>query len=135
MAKKHKDPICPYCKTKAQWVSHSEIYNGKVFNEKAHMIWLCKPCDAYVGCHQNTKQPLGTIVNAATRRARKLTKEAFIKNYLRGNWNCKPVMKNMAYETLAERMGISKKKCHFAMFDIETCRKAWKVIYNLKEKS
>lgn len=34
------------------------------------MIWLCSPCDAYVGCHSNTKRPLGTLADASLRSAR-----------------------------------------------------------------
>lgn len=127
MAKKPK--ICPYCKKPAKWVSNEVIY-GQKYGE-SYMIWHCKPCDAYVGCHQNTKKSLGSMANAELRRARKLTKERFIKIYLRGNWNCKKMLKDMAYQTLAERMGIHPENCHFAMFRMEHCRLAWKVIHNL----
>lgn len=53
--------ICPYCKRPAKWVENKEIY-GKNYG-KSYMMWLCKPCDAYVGCHNNTKEPLGTLAN------------------------------------------------------------------------
>lgn len=35
------------------------------------MAYLCKDCDAYVGCHNNTRKPLGTMANKETREWRK----------------------------------------------------------------
>lgn len=28
----------------------------------SYMIWLCRPCDAFVGCHENTKKPKGRFL-------------------------------------------------------------------------
>lgn len=61
--------ICPFCHRPAVWCENKEVY-GRNFG-KSYMIWLCKPCDAYVGCHQNTKKPLGTMANAHTREMRR----------------------------------------------------------------
>lgn len=37
------------------------------------MIWLCRDCDAYVGCHKNTKTPKGRfLADKNLREARKL---------------------------------------------------------------
>jgi len=126
--KKHPDVICPFCDSPAEWVSHAEIYNGKVYNEKAHMIWLCRQCDAYVGTHQNSKRPLGQMANAHMRKARKMTKELFINKCLMGNWNCNAILKNAAYAMLADRMGISTDACHFGDFTVEQCREAWVIL-------
>lgn len=56
---------CPYCDKEAQWVENKEIY-GKNYG-KSYMCWLCKDCNAYVGCHNNTKQSKGTIADKETR--------------------------------------------------------------------
>lgn len=34
------------------------------------MVWYCKDCDAYVGCHNNTKTPLGIMANRELREWR-----------------------------------------------------------------
>lgn len=34
------------------------------------MCYYCKPCLAYVGCHNNTREPLGTMANKELRAAR-----------------------------------------------------------------
>ncbi len=60
---------CPYCGSEARWVENKEIY-GKNYGN-SFMCYLCKPCDAYVGCHQNTKRPLGSMANAELRNLRK----------------------------------------------------------------
>lgn len=59
---------CPFCDKEAVWCENKAIY-GKNYG-KSYMCWFCKPCRAYVGCHQNTKKPLGTIANKETREWR-----------------------------------------------------------------
>lgn len=61
--------ICPFCKQEAIWCENKEIY-GKNYGN-SYMCYLCKPCNSYVGCHQNTKKPLGTMTNAEGREWRK----------------------------------------------------------------
>ena len=56
------------CGNEAEWVSNAEIY-GRPYG-KSHMIWLCRECDAYVGCHNNTKTPKGTLAKKDLREAR-----------------------------------------------------------------
>ena len=60
--------ICDFCGNEAEWVENKEVY-GRNYG-KSVMIWLCKPCDAYVGCHNNTMKSLGTIANKETREWR-----------------------------------------------------------------
>lgn len=125
--KKHPDINCPFCDSPAEWVSHSEIY-GRIYNQAAHMIWLCRQCDAYVGCHNNTKQPLGQMANAHMRKARKLTKELFIKVCLNGQWKCDKHLKESAYCWLARELDITRHECHFGDFTVERCREAYRIL-------
>lgn len=48
---------CNYCGKPAEWVENKEVY-GRNYGD-SYMIWLCRPCDAYVGCHKNTQEPKG----------------------------------------------------------------------------
>lgn len=75
---------CNYCEQQAQWVENKEIY-GRNYG-KSYMIWLCKQCDAYVGCHNNTKKSLGTLANKELRERRKKIKNLFIEKFMGGNW-------------------------------------------------
>ena len=60
--------ICPYCQKEANWCENKVIY-GKNYG-KSFMCYYCDNCDAYVGCHQNTKTPLGTMANKELRSLR-----------------------------------------------------------------
>ncbi len=59
---------CPYCHREAEWVENKEIY-GKNYG-KSFMCYYCKDCDSYVGCHNNTRKPLGTMANKELRDLR-----------------------------------------------------------------
>lgn len=60
---------CPYCNREAIWCENKEIY-GKNFG-KSYMCYYCKPCDAYVGCHKNTRNALGSMANKELRHLRR----------------------------------------------------------------
>lgn len=61
--------VCPYCKSKAIKVTGKVIYptNRTLYGR---IFWHCKPCGAYVGCHDGTDIPLGTLADGETRKAR-----------------------------------------------------------------
>lgn len=65
---------CPYCGEPAKWLSNDVIY-GRRYG-KSYMVWVCFDCDAYVGCHKNTKKPLGTMADKETREARRMAHDA-----------------------------------------------------------
>lgn len=56
---------CPYDNSEAVWCENKAVYGRKY--GKPYMIWLCPTCGAYVGYHQNTKEPLGTMANKELR--------------------------------------------------------------------
>lgn len=60
--------ICPKCEKEAPWVENKEKY-GKNYG-KSYMCYFCKDCDTYVGCHNNTKTPLGTMADNDTMKWR-----------------------------------------------------------------
>jgi len=67
--------ICPYCNKEAVWTENKAIY-GKNYG-KSYMCYYCKPCDAYVGCHKNSRKPLGTMANAELREWRRKAHATF----------------------------------------------------------
>lgn len=56
-------------KQEAVWTENKAIYGRN--HGRSFMCYLCRPCNAYVGCHNNTRKPLGTMADAETREWRK----------------------------------------------------------------
>ena len=118
--------LCPYCEGQAEFTSSKEVYNGRNYG----MIYLCRPCWAYVGVHKGTTEPLGRLANAELRewkikahgafdtiwKERFITKSAVDPKYKKG------MARGGRYKKLAELMVISRNDCHIGMFDVEQCR-------------
>lgn len=109
--------ICPYCGRPAKRVTGKEVYphRNDLYRKK---FWICRPCDAYVGCHRDGK-PFGTLANSDLRNIRMKVHEKFDRLWKSGRMD-----RNAAYKSLAKKLGISTKKCHIGMFDIEQCKRA-----------
>ena len=104
---------CPYCSKKAKWCENSEIY-GKNYG-KSYMCYYCEPCDAYVGCHNNTKKPLGTMANQELRVMRIHAHKLIDKAWRQGDKTRKEV-----YKKLEEKYG---KEIHIGEGNKEMCLK------------
>lgn len=106
--------ICPYCDCPAEWVDNAVIY-GKRYG-KSWMTWYCRPCDARVGCHQNTMRPLGTMADAALRKTRMET-HAAIDGIWRGKRKAKKKRSEM-YAKLSDAIG---EEVHVGESDAARC--------------
>lgn len=106
--------ICPYCGNEAIWCENKVVY-GRNYG-KSYMMWYCQKDDAYVGCHQNTKKPLGRMANRELREIKKKAKKAWMDKY--GKYG-----KRFIYQKLAQDLGIPPQEAHFGMFDVEMCKK------------
>lgn len=123
--------ICPYCSSKTVYVDSLEVYDRSY-----GMIYLCRPCKAWVGVHTGTKKALGRIADLELRQAKKEThfyfdklwaekmKSGFTKNAARGK----------AYKWLAFNLGIPAEEAHVGWFDLKMCRKAIEICKPLVEK-
>lgn len=120
--------LCPYCNQPAQLVSSTEVYRRDY-----GPIFLCRPCEAWVGCHDGSFRPLGRLANAELREWKMKAHAAFDPIWqnlcdaevrrvgpYRG---IKHIIRNEAYRRLAERLGIKVGQCHIGEFDVETCRR------------
>lgn len=120
-------PICPYCHMPSVYVTGAILYpkyprlHGKSF-------WLCRPCDAYVGCHAGTANPLGRLANAELRAAKMRAHAAFDPI-----WRDGKVGRTEAYRWLANRLGLSRRDAHIGNFDIELCNRVVEACTALKE--
>lgn len=117
-----RDVQCPYCGQKAEYVDSAEIY-GKSYG----MVYLCRPCDAYVGVHNGTDTPLGRLANRDLRRWRNRAHAAFDPLWQQGRYRRR---RNDAYAWLAGKMGLTKEETHIAMFDVEQCKQVIQIMDN-----
>ena len=123
-----KEVFCPYCGKCAEFVDCAEVYNGRSYG----MIYLCRPCDAYVGCHGNGKgdSPKGRLANAELRRWKIAAHNAFDPLWKFGPFRGR---RSSAYAWLAEQMGLPKEKTHIGMFDVAECQQVIQICTNRKE--
>jgi len=117
---------CPYCKKEAEWVENKKIY-GKNYG-RSFMVYFCRACDAYVGCHNNTRKPLGTMADRDTREWRKKAHAAFdplwkIINPTRRPYKLKRLLQSArqkAYNRLKNHFG---EEIHIGESNVERCKK------------
>ena len=113
--------ICPYCGKQAEYMDSKIIYHGRSYG----MIYICRPCDAYVGVHKGTDQPLGRLANRELRRWRNRAHAMFDPLWQKGRFRRR---RNDAYAWLAEKMGLPKEETHIAMFDIPQCKQVIQIM-------
>lgn len=112
--------ICPYCKTEAVWCENKEIY-GRNYG-KSFMCYLCKSCGAYVGCHNNTRKPLGTMANKELREMRMK-----VHGYIDPLWKTGYYSRGGLYQRISRALGYTY---HTGEADIETCRKILSMVFS-----
>src|SRR3990167_1966788 len=100
---------CPYCGKNAQYAPNEEFY-GKRYG-KSYMAYFCKPCNAYVGTHENSTRPLGTMANKELRDKRIETHTLFDPL-----WKLGSMSRKEAYNMLSKRLGRS---VHIAQSNLE----------------
>lgn len=113
---------CPYCKNEAQWVDNSVVY-GRRYG-KSYMCYYCKPCDAYVGCHNNTTRPLGTMANKELRDWRMK-----VHAHIDPVWKYGKKSRGAVYAILKENFG---RQIHVGESDIETCKQILSIRFEHK---
>lgn len=111
---------CPYCGGPVRLAHNAEIY-GEAHGRWPYSYW-CELCDAHVGVHPETNIPLGTLADAATRRARMYAKASFVSLTQVRGWS-----RTRMYDWLAQEMGLPRWKCHFGWFDKKRCLRARKI--------
>lgn len=119
-----KGKVCPYCKESTELANSSEIY-GREFGP----IWICRKCNAYVGCHPGTTEALGRVTNSQLRKAKR---QAHF--YFDQIWKKKYFTRGDAYSWLSKQLELPKEYTHIGMFKIETCNKVAQVSYEFLNK-
>lgn len=120
---------CQYCESKAELVDGVAIY-GPYQPKFAHkQFWLCKPCGAYVGCHEGTTRALGRLANSSLRKARMEAHAAFDPF-----WRERNMTRRQGYRWLADQLGITPRQCHIAFFDEARCHRVVAVVRRAEAK-
>lgn len=112
-----REMSCDYCQRKADLVGGDSIYPHRP-DLASKRFYLCAPCDAYVGCHPGTEQPLGRLAKADLRRAKMRAHEAFDRL-----WKEQQMGRHEAYAWLSKQLSIPIEKTHIGMFDLPTCER------------
>lgn len=107
--------ICSYCQKPAQLEQGSYGF-----------IWKCSPCKARVGTHANspTHEPLGTLANSLLRSWRSKAHATFDplwKAKIERDNVSRSVAREAGYQWLAKQMGLKKRECHIARFNVSQC--------------
>lgn len=102
---------CPYCNKPAKYGANEEWY-GRCFG-RSYMCYYCKDCDAYVGTHNNTTRPLGTMANKELRNKRKEV-HALIDPL----WKDGKYARSVVYGRLSDALG---RNVHVGESDIKMC--------------
>ena len=106
---------CSYCNQEAEKVTGEAIYPHRPdLYDKS--FFQCKPCDAYVGTHQNSGKSLGRLANAELREKKKRAHAVFDPI-----WRSKERTRSQAYKWLGREMGLTRSQCHIGMFDEKQC--------------
>lgn len=125
-----KTPICDYCQQPSERVTGAVVYPHRP-DLANKIMYLCRPCNAWVGCHPGTDRPLGRFANAELRAA-KMAAHAALDPLWRKKMRVAAIKKGkargLAYAWLSRQLGIDPKECHIGMFDVATCRRVVEVI-------
>ena len=104
---------CPYCGAPTQLVDDIEIY-GKSYGTKCY---VCKPCEAWVGCHKGTNKALGRVAKRELRELKRQAHESFDPIWEEGH-----LPRIGAYEILSIAFDLPPEQTHIGMFDEDMCR-------------
>ena len=118
--------FCDYCGRRAEFMDSAAVYNDHSYG----MIYMCRPCDAYVGVHKGSKQPLGRLANSQLRCWKKAAHAAFDPL-----WKSGRKTRSQAYSWLAQKMGLPQALTHIGMFDVEQCKKVVNIMKNERSQT
>ena len=101
-----RDPcICRYCGGVVRCVPAEKVYGNAAVNRMKlwdRWFYQCQNCNARVGCHKDSKRPLGNVANEVLRLKRRETHQVFD-----AFWKRRGMTRTAAYKWLSEQMELS----------------------------
>lgn len=116
--------MCPYCKIPTEHVSDTEVYKNGGYGG---MIYLCRKCLAYCGCHKS--RPTESLGRLANKELREAKIEAH--KYFDMIWQEKHISRGELYGYLSEWLNLPPEYTHMGMFGLKTLKE---VVYFSKQK-
>ena len=116
---------CNYCGNSAVRATGKDVYPHRK-DLWTKIFFVCEPCDARVGCHPNTEEPLGNLANVELRQWR-MQAHSFFDNI----WKKKQLSRGKAYAWLRSKTGLDHHACHIGSMSIDQCKV---VIKHCKER-
>lgn len=118
---------CPYCGGKPVFVDSSNVHK-----KSYGMIYLCRPCNSWVGVHKASARALGRLANKELRKYKKIAHHHFDKIWRKKAYlgEDKYKARRNTYKWLSEQLNIPKEYTHIGMFNIELCKQTIQICKN-----
>ena len=108
---------CPYCGSAATLHPASFVFGKSA--RPGSLLYVCNrypACDSYVGAHQKTKLPMGSLADGDLRHKRIDAHKAF--DWI---WKSGLMTKAQAYKWMQAKLGIRSEHAHIAKFGYYMC--------------
>lgn len=115
---------CRYCGNKASLLRIGQ--DGYPYSRDYGPMWVCTPCQAWVGCHPGTEKPLGGLATRELRDWKIKAHAAFDPLWqakMRRDHCPKGKARRAGYAWLAGQLGIHAARCHIGYMDVEECKR------------
>lgn len=129
-----KPPVCPYCRLSSRLVAPGQP--GYPYRADYGPVYVCTPCDARVGCHKFTANPLGSLANKELREARNAAHKAFDalwKRKMERHRVSQQEARSAGYKWLAAQMGLPE--AHMSWMDVAECRRVVEICQPFNARS
>ena len=115
---KYKKVKCPYCGSTAVIREGSYVYGEKSWTKLLYVCSQYPKCDSYVGVHENTKEPKGSLANSELRGRRIEAHKVFDAIWKQGIMD-----RNSAYKWLCDKFGMNRSQAHIGKFSEYMCNR------------
>jgi len=116
MRMKKKSIKCPYCGRTAVLRDASYVYGDKAIERYVYVCSRYPACNSYVGVHENTLLPKGTLANGDLRSKRISAHKAFDLI-----WKTGIMKKAEAYRWMQYKFGLTSQQAHIGLFSEYMC--------------
>lgn len=122
---------CSYCGGIAGEVNGRIVYPHRPDLARLKFFYCANGHDpAYVGTHQDSGKPLGTLANASLRAIRYRAHLAFDRLWKQSKNKRK--VRTATYKALAKHLRIAQNNCHIAKLNEEQCQQVIDYSYSIK---
>lgn len=107
---------CPYCGSPAILKDASYVYGPNSFGGKVYVCSHYPACDSYVGVHQGSTLPKGSLANRTLRQKRVKAHQIFDQLWKKGIFS-----RQDAYLWLADKFCLEIRQAHIGKFSDYMC--------------